>query len=103
MRARALDGLKWPGATRLPRPSPLSFVSDFAQPGLISTFQQLNEAHLPRIEAELTELATTRPITLVLPCYGADLHQPALTHIVRQLEGATFLREIIQLEWRGGG
>ena len=70
-------------------------MSDFAQTGLISTFQQLNEAHLPRIEEELTELAAIRPITLVLPCYGDDLQKPALAHIIRELEGATFLREVI--------
>ncbi|MES2572441.1 MAG: hypothetical protein V4710_20625, partial [Verrucomicrobiota bacterium] len=42
-------------------------MSDFAQSGLISTFQQLNEAHLPALETELTELARTRPNVLSFP------------------------------------
>ena len=70
-------------------------MSDFAQTGLISTFQQLNQAHAPRIEHELGALAKARPITLVLPCHGKDLHGPGLAHIVRELEEAAFLREVI--------
>ncbi|MDB6152925.1 MAG: hypothetical protein JWL90_1378 [Chthoniobacteraceae bacterium] len=70
-------------------------MSDFAQSGLISTFQQLNEAHLPALEEELTGLARDSPIALVLPCHGADLDRPALAHIVAELRGAAFLQEII--------
>ena len=70
-------------------------MSDFAQAGLICTLQQLNDSHLPRIEEELVELAKARPITLVLPCHADDLAAPALEHIVRELKGAAFLREII--------
>jgi glucosyl-3-phosphoglycerate synthase len=70
-------------------------MSDFAQAGLITTLQRLNDAHLPRIEAELTVLATAHPIALVLPCHASDLEKPALAHIVRELAGATFLREIV--------
>lgn len=70
-------------------------MSDFAQSGLICTLQRLNEAHLPRIEAELVELAQARPIALVLPCHGADLEKAALGGIVAELQGAAFLREIV--------
>ena len=70
-------------------------MPDFAQHGPITTFQQLNPAHLPRIEAEVTELSSERPISLVLPCHGVDLHEPALRHIVHELRRAQFLREII--------
>jgi glucosyl-3-phosphoglycerate synthase len=70
-------------------------MSDFAQTGLICTLQRLNDAHLPRIESELVELAQTRPIGLVLPCHGMDLERPALAGIVTELRGAAFLREIV--------
>lgn len=70
-------------------------MSDFAQPGLISTLQRLNDTHLAPLEAELTELARTRPIALVLPCHGADLTRPALQHVVQELTGAAWLSEVV--------
>ncbi len=70
-------------------------MSDFAQTGLISTFQQLNHAHLPELEAQLRELAKLRPIALVLPCHGQDLERPALAHIVAELRQARFISEIL--------
>jgi glucosyl-3-phosphoglycerate synthase len=70
-------------------------MSDFAQTGLICTLQRLNDAHLPRIEGELVELAQDRPIALVLPCHGADLEKAALAGIVAELQDAAFLREIV--------
>ena len=70
-------------------------MSDFAQPGLITTLQRLNDAHLGEIERVLTDLARAQPIALALPCHGSDLERPALTHIVRELVGAEFLREIV--------
>ena len=70
-------------------------MSDFAQAGLICTLQRLGEAHPGRLEAELCAHAAARPITLVLPCHAADLTQPALAHIVGEVAGAGFLREVI--------
>ena len=70
-------------------------MSDFAQTGLITTLQRLNDGHLAEIERALADLARTQPIALVLPCHGADLEKPALTHIVSELAGAEFLREIV--------
>ncbi len=68
-------------------------MSDFAQPGLITTLQRLNDAHLPALEAELCEAKPA--IALVLPCHAGELERPALAHIVQQLAGATWLREIV--------
>ena len=71
-------------------------MSDFAQTGLITTLQRLNDTHLAKIERELAVLAHERPIALVLPCHGADLEKPALAHIVAELsEGPHFLREVV--------
>ena len=70
-------------------------MSDFAQTGLICTLQRLNDTHLARIEAELTDLAKVRPIALVLPCHGRDLEQPAFARLLEELQAADFLREIV--------
>ncbi len=70
-------------------------MSDFAQTGLICTLQRLNDRHLGAVEEELVALSRERPIALVLPCHAADLERPAFAAIVRELAGATFLREIV--------
>ena len=70
-------------------------MSDFAQTGLICTLQRLNDRHLAAIEEELVALSRERPIALVLPCHAADLERPAFAAMVRELAGATFLREIV--------
>lgn len=70
-------------------------MSDFAQTGLICTLQRLNDSHLEAVEAELVELSAARPIALVLPCHGVDLVQPALEHVIAELSGARFLREVV--------
>ncbi len=78
-------------------------MSDFAQSGLISTLQQLNEEHVSALERELAGLAAERPMALILPCHGADLAQSAFSHIVRELAGATFLSEILVSVNAAGG
>lgn len=75
-------------------------MSDFAQTGLISTLQRLDDSHLPALEAELVELSRSRPIALVLPCHGRDLQQPAFDRLVEELRGAKFL-EVIVLSLNG--
>ena len=70
-------------------------MSDFAQPGLISTLQRLNDSHLGTIETELEELAREKPIGLVLPCHANDLERPALAHIQAELAGANFLGIVV--------
>lgn len=70
-------------------------MSDFAQNGLICTLQRLNDTHLDAIEARLTELSREQPVALVLPCHGAELGRPALTHILRELNDARWISEIV--------
>jgi glucosyl-3-phosphoglycerate synthase len=70
-------------------------MSDFAQHGLIATLQRLNDSHLEKIETELVELAKEKPIALILPCHARDLTQPALAHILAELEKAKWLADIV--------
>ena len=70
-------------------------MSDFAQAGLITTLQRLNDSHLDAIESELIEASGDRPIGLVLPCHARDLEQPALARIVEELSTAAWLREVV--------
>jgi len=70
-------------------------MSDFAQIGLITTLQRLNDTHLASLEGELVDVARTRPIALVLPCHGSELDRPALGHLVRELHGAEWLSEVV--------
>jgi glucosyl-3-phosphoglycerate synthase len=70
-------------------------MSDFAQTGLITTLQRLNDTHLAALERDLVDVARMRPIALVLPCHGSELDRPALGHLVDELRGAEWLSEIV--------
>jgi len=70
-------------------------MSDFAQTGLITTLQRLNDHHVGTLEAALAVSAAEHPLALVLPCHARELDSPALTHIVRELSGAAWIAEII--------
>ena len=70
-------------------------MSDFAQTGLITTLQRLNETHLDELEARLVAMADAHPIALVLPCHARELESPALGHILAELAGARWLGEIV--------
>jgi glucosyl-3-phosphoglycerate synthase len=70
-------------------------MSDFAQNGLITTLQRLNDTHLENLEADLSAIVRHRPIALVLPCHAGELDRPALGHIVSELRDARWLHEIV--------
>jgi glucosyl-3-phosphoglycerate synthase len=70
-------------------------MADFAQTGLISTLQRLNDSHLGAIEEELVELAREKPIAVILPCHGRDLDRPALAHILGEIRGAKWIDEVV--------
>jgi len=70
-------------------------VADFAQAGLISTLQRLNDTHIAALEAELCEIAKEKSIGVVLPCHASDLERPALTHIQAELARAEFVSAIV--------
>ncbi len=71
-------------------------MSDFAQNETICTLQGLNHEHLQEIDQRLLpEIASSTPITLVLPCHAADLRNPALTSICTELSKATWLQSVL--------
>lgn len=70
-------------------------MSDFAQNGLICTLQRLNDTHLDAIESRLIERCREQPVALVLPCHAGELGRPALAHILRELNDARWINEII--------
>ena len=70
-------------------------MSDFAQAGLITTLQRLNDTHLDALESELIEAGQERRIGLILPCHASELERPALSGIVRELSTAAWLGEVI--------
>jgi glucosyl-3-phosphoglycerate synthase len=70
-------------------------MSDFAQSGLITTLQRLNDTHLEVVENDLRAVASSQHIALVLPCHARDLSTPAFAHILQELSGASWLQEII--------
>lgn len=70
-------------------------MSDFAQHGLITTLQRLNDTHLDALESELIEFATERRIGLVLPCHASELERPALARMIGELSHAAWLGEVV--------
>jgi glucosyl-3-phosphoglycerate synthase len=82
-------------------------MSDFFQTGAIATLHRLGKHDFKRLETELNEITKENPIALVLPCHARELGTVALRHIVRELKGVTYLKQVIvgvdhasQREWR---
>ncbi len=71
-------------------------MSDFAQNETICTLQSLNEKYLQEIDQRiLPEVASSTPITLVLPCHGMELNSPALHSVCTGLSKAVWLHEVL--------
>ena len=70
-------------------------MSDFFQNGEIATFHRLRHRDLKELEAELTEAARHRPISLVLPYIHIELQGPGLPKIVKELQQVKYLKNII--------
>lgn len=70
-------------------------MSDFLQPGPISTLHLLGERHMPTVEGEIEEASKARPIALVLPCLISEMDGPALKVIMSALESINYIGEVI--------
>jgi glucosyl-3-phosphoglycerate synthase len=70
-------------------------MSDFHQGGVITTLHRLGRPDVSRMEADLMDSTSVRPISLVLPCLHAELHGAGLKGIIDALRGVRYLRQVV--------
>lgn len=70
-------------------------MSDFYQHGLITTLHRLRPTPAEFSDGVLREWTRQRPFSLVIPCHGGDLRQPALARMAEVLREIDFLHEIV--------
>ena len=70
-------------------------MTDFYQNGIITTLHNLNQRSTADLENELRKFSKKRKMALVLPSLYSELEGNALPHIVKELEGADYVSEII--------
>jgi glucosyl-3-phosphoglycerate synthase len=70
-------------------------VGDFHQTGVISTLHRFHSTNCERLERELEQVSSVRPITLVLPALVSELDRPALQRIVTELKEVRYLHQIV--------
>jgi glucosyl-3-phosphoglycerate synthase len=70
-------------------------MSDFFQPGVITTFHHLKKSNLDRMEAELEFYSRYNPIALVLPSLYSELKEKALKTIVSEIKRVKYINQII--------
>jgi glucosyl-3-phosphoglycerate synthase len=70
-------------------------MSDFFQPGIISTLHRLTSGGLERLEVDLTRFNRANPIGLVLPALYREFEMPAMANIVEELRSVTYFRRIV--------
>lgn len=71
-------------------------MADFYQTGVIATLHRFNKpGRLESLERELAVYSRQRPIALVLPALYKEFEGPAMPHIIEQLKGAHYLRQIV--------
>ncbi|MGH9721523.1 MAG: glycosyl transferase, partial [Bryobacteraceae bacterium] len=70
-------------------------MSDFCQPGLVTTLHRLNHDGLLRLESELERHTRSTPIGLVLPALYSEFQTPAMRGIVTELGKVRYLNRIV--------
>jgi glucosyl-3-phosphoglycerate synthase len=70
-------------------------MSDFHQGGVITTLHRLGRSDVPRMESDLMDTDSVRPIALVLPCLHAELQGAGLKGIIDALRGVRYLRQVV--------
>jgi len=69
-------------------------MSDFHQPGSITTLHNLTDRPVEELEEELVGFSRKRPMALILPSLFSELEGEALPHIVEELKEVPYLSEI---------
>jgi glucosyl-3-phosphoglycerate synthase len=70
-------------------------MADFYQNGIVTTLHNLAHRPIEDIEDELRAFSKKRPMSLILPSLFSELEGDALPNIVKHLEGADYLSEIV--------
>jgi glucosyl-3-phosphoglycerate synthase len=70
-------------------------MSDFFQPGVISTLHRLKKGNLERMEMELEFYSRHHPTALVLPSLYSELKEKALKAIVSELQKVQYINQVI--------
>jgi glucosyl-3-phosphoglycerate synthase len=70
-------------------------MSDFFQPGVITTLHRLVNANLERMEMELEFYSRYSPVALVLPSLYSELKEKALKTIVSEIQKVKYINQVI--------
>ncbi len=70
-------------------------MSDFYQPGVITTLHRLKKVNLERMETELEFYSKHNPIALVLPSLYSELKEKALRAIVSEIRKVKYVNQVI--------
>jgi len=70
-------------------------MSDFFQPGVITTLHRLKKDSLERKETELEFYSRNNPIALVLPSLYSELEEKALKTIVSEIQKVKYINQVV--------
>ncbi|MBZ0088762.1 MAG: glycosyl transferase, partial [Thermoanaerobaculia bacterium] len=70
-------------------------MSDFHQPGVITTLPRLRERPIEELEAEVRALTRKFPVALVLPMVPSEMDRPALAGILDELCQVDYLDTLL--------
>jgi len=70
-------------------------MADSFQSGRVTTLHNIMHRSLDDLEQELTTFSYVRPMGLILPSLYSELEQPALAHIVDELEKVPYLNQVV--------
>jgi glucosyl-3-phosphoglycerate synthase len=70
-------------------------MSDFHQPGVITTLPRLRERPIEELEAEVRALTRKFPVALVLPMVPSEMDRPALAGILEELGQVDYLDTLL--------
>ncbi len=70
-------------------------MGDFHQTGSVATLHNLTRLPVEELERQLSVFSGTRKITLILPSLFSELEGPALSRIIDELSGASYIHHVI--------
>ena len=70
-------------------------MSDFAQPGVVTTLHDLRRLQADNLERLLVEATETEKLGLILPVTASDMRAEPFRRIVAELKGVSFVHRIL--------